>query len=141
MGSGNMSESGRKRTWTEIVLFVIAVFLIGQALYFNLTAVEPGEVKFQLTVNRAGPSFKIEAMGSRKVYDQQFEFDGARISFVADIQGDRVSIAGTMRSEDVGEAPREFKAEGKLAGNRAVVPLMSPKGSRIGKIELSLVKP
>jgi hypothetical protein len=46
-----------------------------------------------------------------------------------------------MRSEDEGVAPRDFKAEGKLADNRAVVPLMSPKGSRIGKIELSLVKP
>ena len=136
-----MSETGRKRTWTEIVLFTIGALLIGQALYFNLTAIEPGELKFQLTVNRAGPSFMIEAAGSRKIYEQRFNFDGTRISFSGDIQGDRVSITGTMHSADQGEAPREFKAEGQIADNRAVVPLMTPKGSRIGKIELSLIEP
>ena len=135
-----MSESGRKRTWTEIVLFTIAVFLIGQALYFNLTAAEPGEMKFQLTVNRAGPSFMIEAAGSRKIYEQRFNFDGNRISFTGDIQGDRVSITGTMHSADQGVASREFKAEGQIADNRAVFPMLTPKGSRIGKIELSLIK-
>ena len=136
-----MSETGRKRTWTEIILFTIGALLIGQALYFNLTAVEPGELKFQLTVNRAGPSFMIEAGGSRKIYEQRFNYEGVRISFSGDIQGDRVSITGTMHSADQNMAPREFKAEGDLAENRAVVPLMTPKGSRIGKIELSLTKP
>ncbi len=136
-----MSERSRKRTWTEIILFAIAVFLIGQALYFNLTAVEPAEMRFQVTVNRAGPSFKIEAMGSRKIYSQRFDFEGARLSFVGDIQGDRVSITGTMRSAEVGEAAREFKAEGNIADNRAVFPLTTPKGSRIGKIELSFTDP
>jgi hypothetical protein len=136
-----MSEGARNRTWTEIVLFTIGALLIGQALYYNLTAVEPGELKFQLTVNRAGPSFLIEAEGSRSIYRQQFRFDGVRVSFVGDIQDDRVSITGTMRSEDEGEAPREFKAEGRIADNRAVVPLITPKGSRIGKIELSVIKP
>jgi hypothetical protein len=136
-----MSETGRKRTWTEIVLFTIGALLIGQALYFNLTAVEPGELKFQLMVNRAGPSFMIEAAGSRKIYEQRFSFDGTRISFTGDIQGDRVSIIGTMRSTNEGAAAREFKAEGQIADNRAVFPLLTPKGSRIGKIELSLIKP
>ena len=93
-----MSERSRKRTWTEIILFAIAVLLIGQALYCNLTAVEPAEMHFQVTVNRAGPAFKIDAMGSRKVYAQRFDFEGDRLSFVGDIQGDRVSITGTMRS-------------------------------------------
>jgi hypothetical protein len=136
-----MSESRRKRTWSEIALFTIGALLIGQALYFKLTAVEPGELQFQLTVNRAGPSFKIDAMGSRKIYAQRFEFEGTRLSFTGDIQGDQVSITGSVRSEDEGEAPREFKAEGKIADNRAVFPLMTPKGSRIGKIELSLTQP
>ncbi|MFM9845150.1 MAG: hypothetical protein ACKVOI_19470 [Dongiaceae bacterium] len=136
-----MSERSRKRTWTEIVLFTIGALLIGQALYYNFTAVEPGELKFQLMVNRAGPSFMIEAAGSRKIYEQRFNFDGTRISFTGDIQGDRVSITGTMRSNDEGVVAREFKAEGRIADNRAVVPLMTPKGSRIGKIELSLIEP
>ncbi len=136
-----MSETGRKRSWTEIILFTIGALLIGQALYFNLTAVEPGELKFQIMVNRAGPSFMIEAAGSRKIYKQRFDFDGTRISFTGDIQGDRVSITGTLHSADKNVASREFKAEGQIAGNRAVVPLVTPKGSRIGKIELSLTKP
>jgi len=136
-----MSERSRRRTWTEIALFSVAVFLIGQALYFNLTAVEPAEMRFQVTVNRAGPTFKVDAMGSRKIYDQRFDFEGARLSFTGDIQGDQVSITGSIRSEDGGEAAREFKAEGKIADNRAVFPLVTPKGSRIGKIELSLIEP
>ena len=136
-----MSEHSRKRTWTEIILFAIAVFLIGQALYFNLTAVEPAEMQFQVTVNRAGPSFKVDAMGSRKIYDQRFDFDGARLSFIGDIQGDQVSITGRILSAEEGEAAREFKAEGKIADNRAVIPMTTPKGSRIGKIELSFTQP
>jgi hypothetical protein len=136
-----MSERSRKRTWTEVILFSVAVLLIGQALYYNLTAVEPAEMHFQVTVNRAGPEFRIDAMGSRKVYAQRFDFDGARLSFMGDIQGDRVSITGTIRSAEEGEATREFKAEGKIADNRAVFPLITPKGSRIGKIELSLTQP
>jgi hypothetical protein len=52
-----------------------------------------------------------------------------------------VSITGRILSAEEGEAAREFKAEGKIADNRAVIPMTTPKGSRIGKIELSFTQP
>jgi hypothetical protein len=119
------------------VLFSVTALLIAQALYYNLTTAEPGEVRFQLVVNRAGENFVIEAEGTRKVYNQQFEFDGSRIRFTADVEGEQVRIKGTMESADQKET-RDFVVEGQVGQDWTTLPLMTPKGSRIGKIDLKM---
>jgi DNA/RNA endonuclease YhcR with UshA esterase domain len=132
-----MSDFSSRRTRKEIVLFSVTALLIAQALYYNLATAEPGEVRFQLVVNRAGENFVIEAEGTRKVYNQQFEFDGSRIKFTADVEGEQVRIKGTMESADQKET-RDFIVEGQVGEDWTTLPMKTPKGSRIGKIDLKM---
>src|SRR5262245_30867031 len=95
-----MSEFMKRRSWTEIVLFTIGAILIGHALFVNLTRADTSEFQFELNIDRAGPDFKMHATGARKVYGKQFFFEGERVTFTGEVDGDRVVITGTLRSDD-----------------------------------------
>lgn len=132
-----MSEISRKRSWTEIVLFTLGALLIGHSLFVNLTRVDPTEFHFEMTIDKAGPTFKAKAEGGRKLYGKQFFFEGDRITFLGEIDGERVTITGTVRSGDEKKKEtRDFKVEGTISEKRMVSSVMSDKGSKIGKIEL-----
>jgi hypothetical protein len=130
-----MSEFTRRRSWTEIVLFTLGALLIGHSLFVNLTRTDPQEFHFELTIDKAGLSFQTKAEGGRKLYGKQFYFEGDRVTFLGEIDGERVTITGTVRSGDEKQT-RDFKVEGTILDKRMVSSVMSDKGSKIGKIEL-----
>jgi len=130
-----MSEFIRRRTWTEIVLFAAGALLIGNSLYSNFTHTNPPELRFELTIDKAGHSFDTRAEGSRKLYGKQFYFEGERVTFLGEIDGARVTITGTVLSDDEKQR-REFKAEGTIAEKRMVSSIFTEKGSKIGRFEL-----
>ncbi|HEY7689736.1 MAG TPA: hypothetical protein VH835_13635 [Dongiaceae bacterium] len=125
----------RRRTWTELVLFAIGALLIGHALFVNLTRADTSEFHFELKIDRAGPAYEMRAEGQRKIYGKQFFFDGERVTFTGEVNGDQVVITGTLRSGDA-KKTRDFKVEGSIADNRMVSNVMSDRGGRIGRITL-----
>lgn len=130
-----MSGFVSRRSLTEIVLFVIGALLIGYSLIANLTRVEPQEFHFNVVIDKLGPAFEAHATGARKLYGKQFYFEGERITFLGEIEGGRVTLKGTVRSGDEDTKTRDFKAEGTIADNRMITPVVTDKGSKIGKIE------
>lgn len=125
----------RRRGWPVIVVFLIGAILLGHSLFVNLTRTEIPEFRFQLTIDKAGSAFEMRAAGARKLYGQQFYFDGERVNFLGEIKGERVTITGTVRSGDAKQA-RIFKAEGTIAEKRMISSLVTDKGAKIGRIEL-----
>lgn len=131
-----MSGFASRRSITEIVLFAIGALLIGYSLFANLTRVEPTEFHFKMTIDKLGSAFEAEAAGARKVYGKQFYFEGERISFLGEIEGERVTLKGTIKSSTEEGKARDFKAEGTIAQNRMATSVVTDKGSKIGRIEM-----
>ena len=129
--SGFLSRRGA----TGMVLFAIGSLLIAYSLVANLTRVEPQEFHFMVVIDKLGPSFEAHAAGARKLYGKQFYFEGERITFLGEIEGGHVTLKGTVRSGDEDSKTRDFKAEGTIADNRMTTPVVTDKGSKIGKIE------
>ena len=130
-----MSGFVSRRSITEIVLFAIGALLIGYSLIANLTRVEPQEFHFKMVIDKLGPAFEAQATGARKLYGKQFYFEGERITFLGEIECGHVTLKGTVRSGDEDTKTRDFKAEGTIADNRMITPVVTDKGSKIGKIE------
>jgi hypothetical protein len=131
-----MSEIAHRRTWVAMLLFAIGALLIGHSLFSNLTHADPPELRFTLTIDRAGSAFETRAEGTRKVYGKQFYFEGERVTLLGEIEGEHVIVKGTVRSgKDSGQS-REFKAEGVIAENRMITSVVTDKGAKIGRIEL-----
>jgi hypothetical protein len=98
--------------------------------------VEPVELRFSLTVDKAGSSYRIQIAGTRKLYSNEFDFEGSRASFTGRIDGDRLTVTGSLRHATKDET-RAFKAEGEISGKRMVGLVLSDTGSRIGRIEFT----
>jgi hypothetical protein len=131
-----MAQISRGWSKAAFILFLFSALLIGHSLYVNLTRVEPVELRFSLTVDKAGSSYRIQIAGTRKLYSNEFDFEGSRASFTGRIDGDRLTVTGSLRHATKDET-RTFRAEGEISGKRMVGLVLSDTGSRIGRIEFT----
>ena len=124
-----------RRSAAAMVLFAIGSLLIVYSLIANLTRTDPQEFHFSLTIDKLGPAYEARASGTRKVYGKQFYYEGQRVSFLGEVEAGHVTLKGTVKNGEDEAKTRDFLAEGTIAENRMISPVVTDKGSKIGKIE------
>jgi hypothetical protein len=120
-----------------LVYFALAAFIAATVLIAAsaLSSNSRPEVEFSVTV-KVGER---EMMAAGKTYltDGRIDVDGSRLSFAGSITGDDVRIEGEA-SLPGQTSPRAFKASGRMADNRATLPVKGTDGRRIGALYLEL---
>lgn len=123
---------GRTLVYFALAAFIAATVLIAASA---LSSNSRPEVEFSVTV-KVGER-EMMAAGRTHLTDGRIDVDGSRLSFAGSITGDEVRIEGKA-SLPGQTSPRAFKASGRMADNRAILPVKGTDGRRIGALHLEL---
>ena len=134
-----MADAGSQSSFRRFFVYVLVAVPIA-AVIFAITAAmqsgSPPKVAFDLKLKAYDEDYR--AGGTAYLEDDGFSFESDRLSFTGTVNGDEVTITGTVTKGDRSQT-RQFGANGHLANNQMTATLNGDRSSRLGSLKLELL--